>query len=78
MTGLCASGLYSGQTVVISGDGVVVFDALLGTALFVDFHQRQRRRVVLHQTHLRRHSNHSGHWTKGEEEEGETGEESPG
>ena len=42
VAGLRASGLDSGQTIIISGNGVVMFDALLGAALFVDFHQRQR------------------------------------
>lgn len=70
VAGLCASGLHSGQTIIISGNGVVMFDALLGAALFVDFHQWQRRRVVLHQPHLRRHCHHSGHWRDGERERG--------
>lgn len=39
MAGLRASGLHSGQTIVISRNGVVMFNALLGAALFVDFHQ---------------------------------------
>lgn len=39
VAGLCASGLHSGQAIVVSGDGVVMFDALLGTALLVDFYQ---------------------------------------
>lgn len=61
VAGLCASGLHSGETVVVSRDGVVVLDALLGTALLVDFHQGERRRVILHQPHLRRHCHHPGH-----------------
>ncbi|TNN49206.1 hypothetical protein EYF80_040572 [Liparis tanakae] len=67
VAGLRASGLHRGQAVVVSGDGVVVLDALLGAALFVDLHQRQRRRVVLHQPHLRRDRHHPGHWGGGEE-----------
>lgn len=62
VAGLCASGLHSGQTIVISRYGVVMFNALLGTALFVDFHQWQGWRVVLYQPHLRWHCHHSGHW----------------
>lgn len=65
VAGLCASGLHSSQAIIISGNGVVMLDALLGTALFVDFHQRKGRRVVLHQPHLRRHCHHSGHWRDG-------------
>lgn len=42
MAGLCASGLHSGKTVVVSRDGVVVLNALLGAALLVDFHQGER------------------------------------
>lgn len=61
MAGLCASGLHGGETVVVSRNGVVVLNALLGAALLVDFHQGERRRVVLHQSHLRRHCHHSGH-----------------
>lgn len=61
MAGLCASGLHSGETVVVSRDGVVVLNALLGTALLVDFHKGERRRVILHQPHLRRHCHHPGH-----------------
>lgn len=61
VAGLRASGLHGGETVVVSGNGVVVLDALLGAALLVDFHQGERGRVVLHQPHLRRHRHHSGH-----------------
>lgn len=61
MAGLRASGLHGGETVVVSRNGVVVLNALLGTALLVDFHQGERGRVVLHQPHLRRHRHHSGH-----------------
>lgn len=65
VAGLCASGLHSSQAIVISGNGVVMLNALFGTALFVDFHQRKGRRVVLYQPHLRRHCHHSGHWRDG-------------
>lgn len=39
VAGLCASGLHGRQTIIISGNGVVMLDTLLGAALFVDFHQ---------------------------------------
>lgn len=39
VTGLRPSGLYGCQTIVISRNGVVVFNAFFGAALFVDFHQ---------------------------------------
>lgn len=61
VAGLRASSLHGSQTIIVSRDGVVMLDALLGAALLVDFHQRQRRGVVLYQPHLRGHCHHSGH-----------------
>lgn len=73
VAGLCASGLHSSQAIIISGNGVVMLNALLGTALFVDFHQRKGWRVVLYQPHLRRHCHHSGHWRDGGSKRKKTG-----
>lgn len=73
VAGLRASGLHCRQTIIISGNGIVMFNALLGATLFVDFHQRQRWRVVLYQPHLRRHCHHSGHWRHGGRRRTKTG-----
>lgn len=48
MAGLGSSSLNSRKPVIIAGNGVVVLNALLSTTLLVDFHQRQRRWIVLH------------------------------
>lgn len=61
--------LHRGQSVVVAGDGVVVLDALLGTALLVDLHERKGRGVVFHEAHLWGHRHNSRHWGRG----GETG-----
>lgn len=62
MAGLRAPGLHRRQPVVVARNGVVVLNALLGTALLVDLHQRQRGGVVLHQTHLRGNRHNAGDW----------------
>lgn len=69
VAGLCASSLHSGQTVIISWDRVVVLDALFGTALFVNFHQWQRWRVVLNKPHLRWNCHHPRNWRNKREEQ---------
>ena len=61
MTCLWSSGLNSGQSFVVSRNRIVVLQAFLGTPLFVNVEQRNRRRVVLHQPHLRRNCDDARH-----------------
>lgn len=64
MTGLRSPCLHCGQPVIVTGDGVVVLDAFLGTALLVDFHEGKRGGVVFHETHLWGHSHNPRNWGK--------------
>ena len=61
MNDLTSSCLDSGKPFVILGDGHVVFDVPLGATLPVDVQQCHAGRVVLHQSHLRRHGHDSRH-----------------
>lgn len=62
MAGLSPSRLDGCESVIVTGNGAVVLDPLLGTALLVDFHQGKRRGIVFNQAHLRRDRHDSGDW----------------
>lgn len=53
MADLGSPGLYHCQPFVVTADGGVVFYLVLQAPFFVDIQQRNRRRAVFDQTHLR-------------------------